>query len=442
MANIKKIAQGAGSAAAGAGKGVIKIISAPYTAGPIKQNRILQLVPNFAFGGAAVGLIAVLLFGLIGKGTFAIIAGLLLGAFIGAIIGLGFSFLPAGAGKTFSITLVIVGLILGASITYGYATTGVMPTILGEAGPKIAYGLAVAGNQVSCFIPGTANFMKCLMPDAWGSETVEEPIAISVQFKTADLTYTGKDEEVRAEISVTNKPGEGEKFTIEPKCFIDNKEVKTESTGTKEGDKLAFYERDVVQSATVKCKVPANMLKDKNNVHARIELTRPVKNFVEWSFYTIQKSSLDKGGLPAEIFQSEGKTVSSIGMPYEFGIGVEESVPLTEGKHDLYIKLKKKVGFTEISELKEIKYLKVKGKGDTASLTSCEGFKSEMDYLILEDVSEEKIKEQNMQEGKIFYCEIDVSPQDVQRKVAFSAEVNYAVEFKKETGILVSTVGV
>jgi len=439
---LSKAASGvakAGRALGGAGKTVIQIAASPYTGTTSRKDRILTNVPGFGIFGAGIGILLVIFLGLFGRGTAAFIFGAILCGVIGAAIGLFWSYFPK-AGRSIMISITLIVFLAFVFVLIGYWRTGIMPAYFGEAGPKIGYGLAVIGDKLSCFnFMNDEKFRECWMPGGWETETQEEIIAIDVQFKTLDLSYDGKEKEVRAEVQVNNKVGEGTKFTIDPKCYIDNKQVDTESFGTKEGDMLVFYERDIMQKATIVCKVPADFLKDKNRIKAKIELTRPVIHSIQWPAYTIEKESLEKNeNLPAEIFEGEGKMIGYAGIPYEFGIGVEESVPLTEGKHSLYIKLKKKVGYSGISEVKQINYLRVGSIGETAPLSNCEGFKREGDVFVIKDITEEKIKAEKIQNGKIFYCEVDVSPEEDPQKVLFKSEINYLVGFKKEQDVLIT----
>ena len=438
---ISRVLGGAGRALGGAGKTVIQIAASPYSGGMSRKNRIISNVPSFALFGAAAGVALAIFLGLFGTGTGAIIFGALFCGAIAAFIGFFYSYLSPETGRNLMLTLMIIIFLAFIFVVIGYSRTGIMPTFLGEAGPKISYALAVVGDRLACFNPlaSQEKFRECWLISGWESEAQAEVIALDVQFKTTDLFYDGKDKEVRAEIQVNNKVGQGIKFTIDPKCYIDDKLVDTESSGAKEGDSLVFYERETMQKAPVVCKIPANFIKDKKNIKVRIDLTRPILNSVQWAVYTIEKESLDKNeNLPSEIFEGEGKAVGSMGLPYDFGIGVEESVPLTEGKHYLYVSLKKKIGYTEISKVKQINYIHVGSIGETAPLTYCEGFKKEGDVFALKDVTEAKIIEDRIQDGKTFYCEVEVSPESDPNKVVFKADINYLVDFKKETTILVT----
>ncbi len=391
-------------------------------------------------GAGIVGLFGVATFKLSIQTIYGIFLGAALGAFIGGLIGFIAGAMPPGASRPF-VTLVVLALILFLGYTAILAgMTGVLPVYLKRAAPTFGGVWDTFKGSIKCFI-SVEGFSKCFVEPfqkGWEVEKEEEEVALELDFKTISLFYDGRDKEIEAELTVINKPEKGiEKFWLEPECYVEDEKTEIETAGLKEAGKLVFLQRATPQIASIRCAVPASAMKDKRNIDVEIKLIRPVISNVEWTIWTLEQDSIfelvEEGeAIPGE-GEPKGSIVSYIGIPYTFGIGVRESQPLTEGEHNFYIELNKKTGIK--GKLKEIKFIRVSGMGETASLISCEGFKKKGDTFEIENIRGRDIEE--IEKGKTFGCRLEISPEEYENKVVFKAQINYELEMEYPTSLLV-----
>ena len=391
-------------------------------------------------GAGIVGLFGVATFKLNIQTIYGIFLGAILGAFIGGAIGFISGAMPPGAAKPF-VTLVILLLILFLGYTAILAgMTGVIPVYMRRAAPTFGGVWEAFKGGIRCFT-SAEGFSKCFIEPfqtGWETERKEEEVALELDFKTTSLFYDGKDKKIEAELTVINKPESGiERFLLEPECYVENEKTESESSGLKEGGKLVFLQRATPQIASIICSVPSSTMKGKKNINAEIKLIRPVVSSAEWTLWTLEQDSIfeliERGeAIPGE-GQPKGSVATYIGIPYTFGIGVRESQPLTEGEHNLYIELNKKVGIS--GDLKEIEFLKVLGVGETASITNCEGFKKKGDAFEIENIGGKDIEE--IEKGKTFSCKLEVSPEEFENKVVFKAQISYLLEIDYPTSLLI-----
>lgn len=406
-------------------------------------------ISSHAFAGAIWGAVAGLcVVAVLGAATFkfniqtigGFLLGALIGAFIGGIVGFISGAMPPGASKPFVTLFVIVVLIFLGYIISLTTAAGILPVYIKRFTPTLGGVSELIKGGLKCFT-SAEGFRECFwlpFEKGWETEKKEEVVAIEVDFKTTSLFYDGKDKEIEAELTVINEPEKGiEKFWIEPECYVGGEKTEIETSGLKEGGKLVFLQRVTLQTASIKCAVPASAIKGKKNIDAKIKLIRPVVSNVEWTLWTLEQDSIseliEKGeAIPGE-GEPKGSTASYFGIPYTFGIGVRESQPLTEGEHNLYIEMDKKVG--AVGKLKEIEFIKVLGVGETASITSCEGFKKKGDTFEIENIAGKDIEE--IEKGKTFSCKVEVSPEEFENKVVFKAQINYKLEMEYVTSLLV-----
>ena len=391
-------------------------------------------------GAGIVGLFGVATFKLNIQTIYGIFLGAILGAFIGGVIGFISGAMPPGAAKPF-VTLVILLLILFLGYTAILAgMTGVIPVYMRRAAPTFGGVWEAFKGGIRCFT-SAEGFSKCFIEPfqtGWETERKEEEVALELDFKTMSLFYDGKDKKIEAELTIINKPGSGiERFLLEPECYVENEKTEAESSGLKEGGKLVFLQRATPQIASITCSVPSSTMKGKKNINAEVKLIRPVVSSAEWTLWTLEQDSIfelaEKGeAIPGE-GQPKGSIVTYMGIPYTFGVGVRESQPLTEGEHNFYIELNKKVGIS--GKLKEIEFIKVLGLGETASVTSCEGFKKKGDAFEIENIGGKDIEE--IEKGKTFSCKLEVSPEEFENKVVFKAQISYLLEIDYPTSLLI-----
>ncbi len=369
-----------------------------------------------AIAGAALGVLSSTLTGI--PFTLNIIYGLLVGVILGGILGFIFGSIPPGA-STFAIFLIILFAI------YLSFATGLYAKVIGEQGTVISESGNYIWKQVSCLSP--VNWNKCFMEPfykGWGTETKEQEINFDINFETTHFYEDGKDKIAEAKIEVINKPENGvEKFFIEPECYIDDKKVESNTEGIKEESKMVFYAREAKQTALVECSVPSSMLSGKDNINAKIKITRPVKSSVKWTLTTLSSDAMNKllqeqKSIPGEN-DKKGETVKHPGIPYSFGIGITPTLPLPEGEYELNIELIKESDIT--GKLKAVKRIEVSGEGETAYITSCNGFKKESGKFVYEGSSNEGT----------FTCEFTVEPTDEANQIIFEASAEYDVEIEK-----------
>lgn len=366
--------------------------------------------------GAALGIVSSTATGV--PITLNIIYGLLIGIVLGGLFGFISGSVPPGA-STFALFLIIIFAI------YMSFATGLYARIVGEQGTAIAESGEYIWKQVSCLSP--ANWNKCFAEPfykGWGTETKEQEINFDINFETTHIYDAGKDEKAVANIKVINKPENGvEKFFIEPECYIDDKKVDVNTEGIKEESKLVFYAREVEQPASVECSVPSSMLSGKDNINAKIKIIRPVKSSVKWTLTTLSSEAMnnllqEKKSVPGEN-EKKGATIKHPGIPYSFGIGITPALPLPEGDYELKIELIKQ---SEISgKLKAVRRIEVSGEGQTAYITSCDGFKKESGKFIYEGTGKEEE----------FTCEFSVDPTNEANQVVFEASAEYDVEIEE-----------
>ena len=413
-----------------------------------KEKVARRGIPSWAWSGIIWGaIIGASIVGLFGVATFKLniqtIYGIFLGAILGALIGgvIGFisGAMPPAAGRPFVILAIVLLLLFLGYTTALAGMSGVLSTYAKSAVPPFKGVLEVLKSGVKCFTSAEA-FSKCLEPfqKGWETERKEEEVALELDFKTTSLFYDGKDKKIEAELTVINKPESGiERFLLEPECYVENEKTEAESSGLKEGGKLVFLQRATPQIASIICSVPSSTIKGKKSISAEVKLIRPVVSSAEWTLWTLTQDSIfeliERGeAIPGE-GQPKGSVASYMGIPYTFGIGVRESQPLTEGEHNLYIELNKKVGIS--GKLKEIEFIKVLGAGETASITNCEGFKKKGDAFEIENIGGKDIEE--IEKGKTFSCKLEVSPEEFENKVVFKAQISYLLEIDYPTSLLI-----
>ncbi len=353
-----------------------------------------------------------------------IVAGVALGGIYGLIKGT-----PIFAPAVNILKSIAILTVLGTFVLYGITlhAKGFFDPTLTEAGKIGNTAKYWFQEQIGCL----GNLKECYA-GGWETTTEEQQVYVNVNFLTKDIFYEGKNARVDVQIEVLNPdiPATTE-FMLYPECYVDDKATDVEY------GQLIFTKSKKEQGGSFACVVKSDDMKNKENIKLKVKLFRPVYSRAGFSVVTLseeKKGELRKMGetVPGEE-NPRGSSVRYIGIPYEFGIGIGQSQPLSEGEYSLWIKINKKPGEGKIHSIGS---LTIGRGGKTAKIEKCDDFSNEGEYFKLKELSEDRIKK-IAETGEVFSCTMRVEAGDEEDTVNFVSDFNYFMETEYEQGIII-----
>ncbi len=404
-------------------------------------------------GGIIFAVIFALVFGFTGislfglAGIFGIIAGAFLGLFIGAVVGLVFSLMPPKLANFVITILVVAAIIYLGVLVYAWNRAGVFGVFFSPLGVDLERAKAGIAKGARCVYDPVECFFKPFYD--WSEPTVvenkEEEISVKVDFSRLNSVFK-EGEDITATAALLVKNPTSEPLILQPKCFLDDKEMELEETAKVQGGAVEFRSSEGEQSASIVCKTRGIRLSGDKEIEQhtfKVKIVRPVIARAEWNVYVLPERVLeqkeDAGEDPFLSIQEEnlrGKTVLSkmlFDAPLKLVIGSDDDQPFTEGNWLFSIILSKRDVKGKVTALESIN-LEVP-PGEVRIASPCPDFQGTFsDYSVpsnkLRSAEEVLAREDSTQTQ--FICSLAVNVKDIDRKVPQKTIVKTTAKFDFE----------
>ncbi|OIO41461.1 hypothetical protein CO154_00060 [Candidatus Pacearchaeota archaeon CG_4_9_14_3_um_filter_31_7] len=261
----------------------------------------------------------------------------------------------------------------------------------------------------------------CTWNTMWKKPKVEsskEIIEVSVKFPSRNLYPVSEQLEVLVQLEVKNNILD--ELTIEPVCYLDDKEIKTKLGSGSHGTGYIFYKQEESKIVSFYC-IEKDISEGRTRSELKVVLKRKAISNTNLEFL-IANEEREGWGQATSVMQNYA--------PYDLALVIPETQPLIPGEHDLLINFGQNDEDIIISKLD---IMKVYTDSELLSI-ECKNFYPLLNEVIIEDLSREILQEYNYYEDSDmdkfeFECKLIVNDApDEPTKTFIGAQATYEVE--------------